>query len=122
MNSTIKVLQNLIRLLVVVQVLLGIAIWAGQAGGTASAHTGLGLLFVIASWALAAVAGGAGAPRGMVFVVFVWGIITIGFGYAQVNLMVGPSHWVVQIAHLLIGLGLAWQDERIVKALKARRM
>jgi hypothetical protein len=115
-----KILLNLIRLLVVAQLGIGMLMWLGSAANLADLHRGLGLLFVVIVWAFASMSAGAGAPRGLVIVTLMWGIIAVAFGYAQTGLMPGVSHWVVRLAHILIMLGLAGQAERIAKAVKAR--
>jgi len=120
MSKTAKMLLNLIRLLVVVQLGFGLLMWFGGATNLADLHRGLGLLFVILVWAFASMSAAAGAPRGLVIVTLMWGIIAVAFGYAQTGLMPGVSHWVVRLAHILIMLGLAGQAERIGKAVKAR--
>jgi hypothetical protein len=115
-----KILLNLIRLLIVVQLAIGLMTWLGGAANLVNAHIGIGLLFVVLVWAFASMSAGAGAPRGLVIVTLMWGIIAVAFGYAQTGLMPGVSHWVVRLAHILIMLGLAGQAERIAKAVKAR--
>jgi membrane protein DedA with SNARE-associated domain len=82
------------------------------------AHEGLGVIFVLAACSVAAIGARAGAPRGLVTVTLLWGIITVLFGYTQVGLMPGSMHWLIRGVHLLLGLGLAGQVERVAKAVK----
>ena len=42
---------------------------------------------------------------GLAVLGFLWGVVTLALGPGQTQLLVGESHWVVQVAHLLIGLG-----------------
>jgi hypothetical protein len=118
MNKTMKFLLNLCRLLVVVQLVMGVAMWMGQGAGFVNAHMGLGLLFVVLVIALAAMAGAAGAPKSLVWVTVIWGIITVAVGMGQMRVMVGESHWIIRLVHLFLGLGMQGQAERIGRALK----
>jgi len=118
MNKVMKVLLNLCRLLVVLQLVMGIAMWMGQGAGFLNAHMGLGLLFVVLVIAFAAMGGAAGAPKSLVWVTVIWGIITATVGMGQTRVLVGDSHWIIQLVHLFLGLGMQGQAERIGRALK----
>jgi uncharacterized membrane protein len=34
----------------------------------------------------------------------VWGLIVLGLGLTQTNLLLNSAHWVIQVLHLLVGL------------------
>jgi hypothetical protein len=120
MTKTSKMILNLLRLLIVVQLAFGLLMWLGGQANLADLHRGLGLLYVVLVWAFASMSAAAGAPRSLVIVTLMWGIIAVAFGYAQTGLMPGESHWLLRLAHILIMLGLAGQAERIAKAVKTR--
>jgi len=93
----------LVRLTGVVQLVLGLIIWAGSADGLIQVHMMIGVLFVLALWALAAVSfrvAGAGLP----VLTLVWGLLVAGLGMTQQQMMPGAAHWVIQVVHLLFGL------------------
>jgi hypothetical protein len=115
-----KFLLNLVRLLFVVQLIMGVLIWMGQGASFANAHTGLGLLFCVLVVALAVVGKAAGAPKTLTWVVILWAIVTVVVGAGQRRLLVGDTHWLIQVVHLGLGLGMAAQSERIAKAVKAK--
>jgi hypothetical protein len=89
----------------VLALISGLLFWAGTALNLISMHMLLGFLAVAAlwvigigqafsksgSWILAACALGVGA-------------IMIYVGLYQASLMVGPYHWVVEVAHLALGI------------------
>jgi hypothetical protein len=43
-------------------------------------------------------------PPTLVVIAMVWGVVVIALGMAQTRLVLGPSHWIVQVAHLLVGV------------------
>jgi hypothetical protein len=45
------------------------------------------------------VGGGRAALAGL------WGALVVGLGLTQSQLLPGDAHWVVQVLHLLVGLG-----------------
>jgi len=103
----------------IVQMLLGILIWMGQAGGLVPVHMLIGVMFVIGLWILG-YRGVAGGQAVLGSIVLVWGALVLGFGMTQAQLLPGPNHGLVQLAHVLIGLlgmGLA---EMLGKKLKAQ--
>ncbi|MDE2052701.1 MAG: hypothetical protein KGJ72_16970, partial [Gammaproteobacteria bacterium] len=83
---------------------LGILFWTGRALSLLQLHMMLGGLFVISLWALALVGLLGSGTRGFALVVLVWGLIVPALGVMQVSLLPGSDHWVIQAAHLLVGL------------------
>ena len=119
MNKTMKVLLNVIRLLFVIQLIGGILIWTGNGASWSMGHMGLGLLFAVLVVAFAAMGKAAGAPKSLTWVAILWALVTIIVGMTQQRVMVGASHWLIQIVHLGLGMGMAAQAERTAKAVKA---
>jgi hypothetical protein len=105
MEMTVKVLTWLVRLDGLVLVILGIAFWAGSAQGMIPLHMALGGLLVLALWLLAIVAAILRAPIGKVVVALVWGALVLWIGLTQQTLLPGSNHWIVQVVHLILGLG-----------------
>jgi hypothetical protein len=64
----------------------------------------LGFVLVIALWIMAGLAARAGVNPGLVALAIVWGLIVPVLGMTQVRLLPGDWHWVIQVAHLLVGL------------------
>jgi len=105
MRIALRVTQGLLGALGVVQVVLGVLLWTGHALSSVPLHMGIGVLFVLALWALAVLSARAGAPIGLVVVALSWGLFLLAFGVTQARLLPGPAHWVIQVAHLLTGIG-----------------
>ncbi len=60
---------------------------------------------MLALWALAVLAARAGAGEGRAALAGLWGALVVGVGLTQSQLLPGDAHWVVQVLHLLVGLG-----------------
>ena len=120
MRSTITGIQMFVRVAGVIQILLGLAFWTGNALGLVDLHQLLGILLVLALWTQAALAHRAGVPGGMVAGAAVLGLLVVIVGLTQRNLLPGSAHWVIQVIHLLLGIGLLGLAENLATRAKAR--
>ena len=120
MRSTITAIQMGIRVLGVVQLVLGIIFWTGNALGLVDLHQLIGILLVLGLWTQAAMAHRAGVPGGLVAGAAVWGLLVPIVGLTQRDLFPGSAHWVIQVVHLLLGLGLLPLAENLAQRAKAR--
>jgi hypothetical protein len=82
-------------------------------------HEFLGFVLVIALLSLSFIAARSGASIGLVALAVVWGLVAPLVVELQVNLMSGNWHWVIQVIHLLIGLGAIALGEILAFAIKA---
>ncbi|HET6815233.1 MAG TPA: hypothetical protein VFJ69_14730 [Actinomycetota bacterium] len=120
MRSTITALQMGIRVLGVVQLALGVLFWTGNATGLVDLHQLLGILLVLGLWTQAGLAARAGVEPRLVAVAAVWGLIVPIVGLTQTDLLTDSLHWVIQVIHLLLGLGLLGLAETLATRAKAR--
>ena len=120
MRSTITAIQMGIRVLGVVQLVLGISFWTGNALGLVDLHQLIGILLVLGLWTQAAMAHRAGVPGGLVAGAAVYGLLVPIVGLTQRDLFPGSAHWVIQVVHLLLGLGLLALAENLAQRAKAR--
>jgi len=104
----------------VVQLVLGVLFWTGNALGLVDLHQLLGILLVLGLWTMAALAHRAGVPAGLVAAAAVWGLIVPIVGLTQRDLFAGSAHWVIQVVHLLLGIGLIGLAENLATRAKAR--
>ncbi|MGE5100110.1 MAG: hypothetical protein ACM3SX_09000 [Deltaproteobacteria bacterium] len=118
MTKTVAVLQMLARLLGVVQILVGLAIWFGRATSAVAFHSALGSLFVLVVWIIAIIALFALSHRTLPLITLLVGGVALWFGMAQTTLLVGSAHWSVRLAHLLVGLATLGLAESLAKAVK----
>jgi hypothetical protein len=118
MSKTVAVLQMLARLLGVVQILVGLAIWFGWAKSAVAFHSVAGSLFVLVVWIIAIIALFALPRRTLPLITLLVAGVVLWFGMAQTTLLVGSAHWAVRLAHLLIGLATMGLSESLSKAVK----
>ena len=120
MNVTATVLQIIGRLSGLVLIVLGISFWTGNLLNLTPVHIFTGVLLVVTLWVSSIVAAMSGERAGPVIGGFVWGAIVVALGMTQMSLLVGPMHWLVQVVHLLVGLGAIGLNERLTSGIKAR--
>jgi hypothetical protein len=101
-----KALDYVIRVAGLAALLLGLMFWSGRFYEFLHIHMGLGVVTVIALWGLAAICFRKGAASvGLIAAATVWGLVTLVLGMGQKDILVGDYHTMVQIAHLVMGLG-----------------
>lgn len=112
--QVIKISQWVLRISALIGLILGILFWTnttdpGNVPQSFSAlglvHILLGILVVLSLWTLGIAQGMRGGSFGLALATFVWGLITLAVGLFQVNWLQGSAHWVIQVIHLLLGLG-----------------
>jgi len=104
MSTAIKVTRGLVGITGLIQLALGVLFWTGHAMALVTLHMILGSVFVLALWTLAVLAARAGAPAGLVATTLVWGLLLPVLGMTQMQILPGPGHWVIRVAHLLMGV------------------
>jgi hypothetical protein len=108
-------LQWLIRLLAVVQLILGGLFWTGNALSLVQVHMFSGLLLVLALWVQAALAARAGIGFGLPVGALVLGLVVVYLGMTQDSLLPGDLHWLIKVLHLIIGLGAVGMAESLAR-------
>jgi hypothetical protein len=114
MRTATTVARWVIRISGIVQLLMGLVIWTGAFDQLIGFHIAIGVLLVLALWALAGLAIGR-APAGQVAVAFVWGLLMPIFGLTQDRLLTGSFHWILQVVHLLVGLAAIGMGEGLAR-------
>lgn len=93
-----------VRVSGLVLLVLGAAIWTGNADALIGVHMLVGVVLVLALWTLAAAAWRAGASPAIVLVAVAWGVLLPALGATQENLLEGDTHWIIQVVHLALGV------------------
>ncbi len=111
----VRIASMALRLLFIVQLILGLLFWFGRAGGLVPLHMLIGLLFVIDVWYLGIVQGlqpngGLGLTAGT----FVVGLLLAIVGMIQGAVLVRGPHWIIQVIHLLLALAAIGLGEACV--------
>ena len=104
MRATVVVLRLLVSLAGLALIALGVLFWTGRALSLLPLHMALGVFFVVCLWTLGALGLRFRGARLLAAVVLAWGLLVPIIGMAQLSLMPGSLHWVIQSVHLLIGV------------------
>ncbi len=121
MRTAATVLQILVRVIGSVLILLGILFWTGNADALIPLHMLLGITLVLLLWTLAILGAIAGVNLGFVALALAWGLIVPILGLTQVRLLPGSLHWIIQVVHLLVGLGAIGLADTIARRIKHRQ-
>jgi hypothetical protein len=120
-QSIARVIQLGLRGLVPVMLVLGLLFWSGNALDLIPIHMLLGLLLVLGVWTVSVMALISGLERPLAGVTLAWGLLLPVFGLTQDSLLLGNAHWVVRLAHLLVGLAALALEERLAAAIRQNR-
>lgn len=104
MKTLVNVLDIFVRADGAILIILGLIFWTGNADALIPVHMALGIALVLALWTLAALAATSGVNLGLVAVAFIWGLVTPALGLTQTRILPTQGHWIIQVAHLLVGL------------------
>jgi hypothetical protein len=121
MKTATTIAQMLLRLAGLIAIVLGLSFWTGNFLQLRTFHMLAGLVVVLSLWTLAGLAARAGAPIGLVALAVVWGLIVAILGMTQTQLLPGAAHWVIQVLHLLLGVGAIGQGEGLAARIKRAR-
>jgi hypothetical protein len=108
-----------VRLTGPTQIVLGLLFWTGRAPTLLPLHMLIGMVFVLALLVLAGVAARAGLRRTLVLLTVALGLVIPPFGITQSRLLPGPAHWVVKLAHLMIGIAAMIVATRLARFVSA---
>jgi hypothetical protein len=104
-----------LRLLAAVQIVVGIGFWSSHWFALRGFHMGVGVIFVLILWAIAALAIAAKRATSLAIVAIVWGVAIAGVGAAQQGLLGGDSHWIVRVLHLAMAVAAMPMAERLTR-------
>lgn len=107
-----------VRIAGVIALALGLALWFGRLYDLVNLHMALGVAVVLGLWSLAALAVRRGVARKRAILALFWGFVTLALGASQTGLLVGDLHWLVQVAHLILGIGAIALASILAGALK----
>jgi hypothetical protein len=104
MNRSISVTRTIVMVAGIVQLVLGMLFWVDIGKELVPLHMIIGSVLVLSLWVMAFLAARTGAPKALVILVVVSGLILPVVGIGQGDVLHGSLHWIVQVVHLLLGL------------------
>jgi hypothetical protein len=111
-----RVLTLLTSIIALTLLALGIWIWTGHAAPVVPWHIRLGFLLVLLLLTVATLAARAGAPIGRVALAVMFILLLPVVGLAQRRLLLGPTHWIIQVVHLLVAIAAVGTTQRLAAA------
>ena len=120
MKSATLILQNAVRIVGAVLIVLGFLFWTGHAFGLIRLHMDLGFVLVALLWILSLIGARARLPWALVGVSIAWGVLVLAFGTSMGRILPGRSHEVVRVLHFLIGLIAIGLSESLALRIKRR--
>jgi hypothetical protein len=112
------VIQNAVRILGLILLVLGFMFWSGHNFDLIPVHMRLGEILVTLLWIIAAMGFRAGVKAGMVLGAMFYGLIVVAFAMRMGRLLPGGAHEVIRIVHFLFGLGAIGLVEMIGAKIK----
>ena len=103
MTSIVLALRWVARLDGLIALILGILLWTGSPGSL-KMHIMIGFVMTITLLLIGLMGFFARIKPVLPVIAIAWGILLPYIGFAQLKLMPGGSHMVIQVLHLLIGI------------------
>ena len=113
MRLATLVLQNAVRLIGLILIVLGFLFWTHHSYNLIPLHIYLGVTLVILLWIMAALAIGAKVKPALAIISFLWGALVLYFGMTMGRLLPGPAHEVIRVSHFFIGLAAIGLSEAL---------
>jgi hypothetical protein len=118
MKTATIIIQNAVRLIGVVLLVLGFMFWSGHAFDLVPIHMKLGISLAGLLWILAILGMVAKVNPVITIVGILWGALVVIFGMRMGAWMPGPAHEVIRVLHFLIGLAAIALSEMISARVK----
>ena len=109
----VRIALMIVRIGVLIELVLGILFWTGNADSLQIVHIVIGILVVLSLWTLGIAQGLAGGSFGLALATFLIGFLLVLVGLFQTRWLIGSNHWVIQVIHLLLGLSAIGLAEMI---------
>ena len=119
MKTATMLALTVLRVTGLVQIVLGVLFWTGNALGLIPLHMRVGFVLVVSLLTLALLAARAGVSSPLVSLALAWGAAVPVLGLTQTRLLPGDGHWVIQAIHLLLGLGAIGVGEELAGRITA---
>ena len=120
MSRIVLVLLWLLRISGVLALAIGIALWTGHGYQYLKLHMWLGFIVTFDLLLLAIVAMLARVQPILTLVAVVWAASVPVLGIAQMRIVPGSNHWIIEVVHLILGLGAIAFGESLSKRARLR--
>jgi hypothetical protein len=111
-------LQNAVRIIGIILIVLGFMFWTGHAYNLVAVHMRLGESLVGLLWILAIFGMVARLNPALTVGSILWGALVVIFGLNMGGWLPGPAHEAIRVIHFLIGLAAIALSEMLSKRIK----
>jgi hypothetical protein len=111
--KTASIARMVVRIAGLIQLILGFIIWLGNADSLFLVHIIIGSLLVVALLTLSYLAARSKIPISLMILAVVWALVLPVWGLIQEKLLPGTGHWIIQVLHLLCGVGAIGMAEML---------
>ena len=118
MRVAAVVIQNAVRVLGLILLLLGFLFWSGHSLRFVPVHMRIGEVLIGLLWILAGIGLRKGVPPGLVLGGMFYGVIVLAFAFRMGSFLPGEAHEIIRVVHLLLGLGAIGMVEMISGRIK----
>ena len=118
MKTTTMIFNWLIRITGLFQLIIGVIFWVNQDDNLVPFHVLVGVILVLSLWIMAFLAARAGVSWKLTALAFVWGLVVAILGLTQTQILSGNLHWLIEVLHLLLGLGAIGLGEGLSAGVK----
>ena len=115
MKRTTVALRWVVRFCGTVQLLLGALIWFAPRRNYVPPHMLTGVILVLALLALSVFGLRTRVRPPLAVFTMLWSLALPAFGVAHARLLIGPSHWILRVTHLLMGVIAIALGQRLAK-------
>ena len=100
----VRIALNILRLTVLVNLVLGILFWTGNADSLQNLHMLLGILAVASLFTIAIIQSMNGGSLGLTLAACTVGVLLAIVGIFQQSWLLDANHWIIQVIHLILGI------------------
>jgi uncharacterized membrane protein len=118
MKTATTIFNWLIRITGLFQLIIGVIFWVNQDDNLVPFHILVGVVLVLSLWIIAFLAARAGVSRKMAALGFIWGLVVVILGLTQTEILPGNLHWLIEVLHLVLGLGAIGLGEGLSARIK----
>ena len=123
MTSFITPLRWIVRLIGFAALVLGIVLWTGNGYAYLKLHMWLGFIVTFALLLLVVISLLSRVGPLLPLLALIWAVFLPVLGIAQLRIVLGPNHLIIQAVHLVLGLGAIGLAETLgARSLRSRQL
>ncbi|GHO93975.1 hypothetical protein KSF_040230 [Reticulibacter mediterranei] len=103
--TAVRIINWIARITGIITLLLGLTFWVTSINSIPGIHMLVGITFTLSFLILSIIMVFSSGVRLLGVIGIVYALIIPVFGVIQAGLLVGDLHWLIRLAHMLVGIG-----------------